>query len=111
MKKIIITCGICCQLAWLQTLGNNTSTGRFNIYTNENFAKIALNLLPNRCFRCVQMLMYITIFIDAYASLFPVYYTVSFLNVLADSEKNTVTGQDTGLEEPISGTPHKIKLY
>lgn len=69
-------------------------------------AKIALNLLPNRCFRCVHMCMYmyIQIFIDAYATIFPVYYTVNFLNILA-------MGQGTRLEESIAETPHKIKLY
>lgn len=76
-------------------------------------AKIALNLLPNRCFRCVHMCMYmyIQIFIDAYATIFPVYYTVNFLNILPDSEINTAMGQGTRLQESIAETPHKIKLY
>lgn len=62
-------------------------------------AKFALNPLPNRCFRCVhtRMYMYIQIFIDAYSTLFPVYYTVSFLNTLPDYEINAATGQGIGL--------------
>lgn len=57
------------------------------------------------------MCMYIQIFIDAYASIVPVYYTVSFLYILPDSEINTLMGQGTGLEESRSEIPHKIKLY
>lgn len=54
--------------------------------------------------------MYIQIFIDACTSIFLVYYAVSFLNILPDSEINTLTGQGTGLEESRSETPDKIKL-
>lgn len=46
------------------------------------------------------------IFIDAYASIFPVYYTVRFLNIIPDSELNTLMGQGTELEESRSETPH-----
>lgn len=57
---------------------------------------------------CVQMhiYMYMQIFIDAYASIFPVYYTVRFLNIIPDSELNTLMGQGTELEESRSETPH-----
>lgn len=40
----------------------------------------------------MHMHMYIQIFIDAYTSIFLVYYAVSFLNILPDSEINTLTG-------------------
>lgn len=61
---------------------------------------------------CVQMCMhpYKQIFIYVYISIFPVYYTKSFPNILPDSEIHTLTGQGTGLEESRSETPHKIKL-